>query len=542
MYRLLIVDDEEEVRKGIIQKIDWGKYNFEIAGEAENGREALDIIEESVPDAVITDITMPMMDGLELAAIIRESYPTIKTIILTGFDDFKFAQQAIKYGVSDYILKPVMPRDIDDLMEKLKAQIDGEIAQKENLEELRSLYNESLPLLRDKFLTLLIAGRPAKNEVEKRISRFGLHLDGRYFIVAAANIDPDSINVNVYEEDDAELIKFAVLNISKEIMENHSLGEVFFHDDNLVFIAGFRENNKTTILNKSFSLLEEIRQNVEKYLKITITTGLGRICDSLDRLGYSYRAALSALEYKLLIGYNRIIFIDDVEPRTGNNLLFDEDKERLLISGIKFGSEAGVIKAVNSLFEEITATKASIREYQFYLMEIVSSIYRLANDLQLDASDIPGFNTGLYDEILKLGSINEIRKLIGSICVRLASSISQKRQNTTRTLLEKARDYIDRNYGDDELGIQKLADHLHISATYLSMIFKKEAGETFLKYLVGVRLKAARELLANSDLKTSEIAERIGYPDINYFSYFFKKNFGMSPREYRNRLVSQKEL
>ena len=124
MYKLLIVDDEAEVRKGIIRKIDWGKYDFEIAGEAENGREALDIIEENIPDAVITDITMPMMDGLELTAVIKETYPTIKTIILTGFDDFKFAQQAIKYGVSDYILKPVMPSDIDELMAKLKPSIN----------------------------------------------------------------------------------------------------------------------------------------------------------------------------------------------------------------------------------------------------------------------------------------------------------------------------------------------------------------------------------------------------------------------------------
>lgn len=148
MYKLIIVDDEEEVRKGIIQKIEWSKYNFEISGEAENGREALDLIEENIPDAVITDITMPLMDGLELAAIIRESFPTVKTIILTGFDDFRFAQQAIKYGVSDYILKPVQPKDIDDLMEKLKIQIDHEIAQKEDITQLRRHYYESLPIIK----------------------------------------------------------------------------------------------------------------------------------------------------------------------------------------------------------------------------------------------------------------------------------------------------------------------------------------------------------------------------------------------------------
>lgn len=542
MYKLIIVDDEEEVRKGIIQKIEWSKYNFEISGEAENGREALDLIEENIPDAVITDITMPLMDGLELAAIIRESFPTVKTIILTGFDDFRFAQQAIKYGVSDYILKPVLPKDIDDLMEKLKIQIDHEIAQKEDITQLRRHYYESLPIIRDKFLTLLITGKPAKNEIEKRISFFNLHLEGRGFIVAVANIDADSINTNIYKEDDAELVKYAVLNISQEIMARHLLGEVFFHDDNLVIIAGFQDNERTAILNKSFSLLEEIRQNVEKYLKMTITIGFGSVCDSLDKLKDSYKTALSALEYRLLIGCNKVIFIDDIEPQNGNNLLFDENKERLLISSIKFGSGNDVMTAVNGLFDDIAGTSASLKEYQFYLMEIVAAIFRLSRDLQLDTSDIPGFNTNLYAEIFKLSTKIEIRDWVESICIKLMNHIACKRQNTTETLLEKAKDYIIHNYGDDELSIQKLSNHLHISACYLSMIFKKQAGETFLKYLISIRLDAARELLSNSDLKTSEIAEKIGYPDINYFSYFFKKNYGMSPREYRNKFIHKKEL
>lgn len=110
MFKLILVDDEEEVRKGIIRKIDWESFGFDVPEEAENGRDALDLIEENVPDAVITDITMPIMDGLELSAVINECYPTVKTVVLTGFDDFKFAQQAIKYGVVDYILKPALPK------------------------------------------------------------------------------------------------------------------------------------------------------------------------------------------------------------------------------------------------------------------------------------------------------------------------------------------------------------------------------------------------------------------------------------------------
>lgn len=541
MYKLIIVDDEEEVRKGIIQKIEWNKFNFEIGGEAENGREALDLIEENVPDVVITDITMPLMDGLELAAILKESYPTIKTVILTGFDDFKFAQQAIKYGVADYLLKPVVPRDIDELIEKLENQIDSEIAQKEDIVMLRRHYNESLPVIKGEFLSSLITGKPDANEVKNRAAGYNLRLGGDIFIVAAASLDGKSFSNNVFEENDIELVRFAVLNISREIIEKNSFGEVFFHDENLIIIAGFQGCEKTSILAKSFSTLEEIRQNVEKYLKISITIGLGSMCNSLSKLRGSYRTALAALDYKLIIGENKVIFIEDMEPQTTDNVAFDEGKEKALISSIKFGTQDDVKKVVDALINDISSMKASFKDYQMYLMEVTAAINKLSRNFQLNAGEIFGRNVTLYEEVLRLKSLDSVRNWIEEICIKLMNHISDKRQNTTEMLLEKAKYYIKNNFGDSDLSIQKLADHLHISPSYMSMIFKKDAGLTFLKYLVNIRLEAAKELLGYTDLKTSEIAEKIGYPEINYFSYFFKKNFGMSPREYRNKLMLKKE-
>jgi two-component system response regulator YesN len=541
MYKLIIVDDEEEVRKGIIQKIDWGRFHFEIAGEAENGREALDLIEENVPDVVITDITMPLMDGLELAAVLQESYPTVKTVILTGFDDFKFAQQAIKYGVADYILKPVMPKDIDELVEKLKSRIDEEIARKEDVVMLRRHYHESLPVLREKFLTQLVTGRPEEKEAGKRASEYGLKLEGGIFAVAAANIDAKSFKNNVFEENDMELVKFAVLNISREIMEKHSFGEAFYHDDNLVILTSFDGIDKSTVLGRSFSVLEEIRQNVEKYLKISITIGLGCLGSSLTGLRDSYRTALAAVDYKRIIGGNKVIFIEDLEPQAADNIVFDEGKERTLVSSIKFGTQEDVKKAVDTLFNDLYGIKASFKDYQLYLMEITAAINKLTRNFQLDTGEIFGKAFTPYEEEFRSKSLDEVRGWVEEICITLMERISSKRQNTTEMLLEKAKDYITRNYGDNELSIQKVADYLHISPSYLSMIFKKDAGVTFLKYLVNIRLEAAKDLLGNSDLKTSEIAEKIGYPEINYFSYFFKKNFGMSPREYRNQILQKKE-
>lgn len=541
MYKLLIVDDEEEVRKGIIQKIDWSRSNFVIAGEAENGREALELIEESIPDVVITDITMPLMDGLGLAKIIHDSYPTVKTVILTGYDDFKFAQQAIKYGVADYILKPVLPEDIEELLGKLKDRIDAEIAQKEDIVRLRRHYNESLPIIRDKFLTLLITGRQDEKEIRKRLDNLNLKIDGDTFVVAAAGIDASSFKNNVFEENDIELVKFAVFNISEEIVEKHSFGEVFFHDDYLIFIAGFREQDNNEVLGKTFSVLEEIRQSAEKYLKISITAGIGRISNSLALLRDSYKSAVTALDYKLVIGGDKVIYIDDLEPQTTSNLVFDENKEKALVSGIKFGTQKEVSEAVDAIFDDISGEKVSFKEFQLYMIELAAAISRLTHDFQLDTAEVFGAGSNLYEEIFKFQTAEELKSWIEDICIKLMKHISSKRQNTTEMLLEKAKNYMLENYGDEEMSIQKVADYLHISQSYLSLIFKKDAGVTFLKYLVGIRLEAAKDLLVNSDLKTTEIAEKIGYPDINYFSYFFKKNFGVSPREYRSKFISQKK-
>ncbi len=536
MYKLILVDDEEEVRKGIIKKINWESYNFETPLEAENGRDALELIEDSIPDVVITDITMPIMDGLTLVSVIKQSYPTVKTAILTGFDDFKFAQQAIKSGVTDYVLKPVLPQDINDLIQKLKDKIDGEIDQKEDIIKLRRNYVESLPILREKFLIRLITGNPNNAEINKQIKLHNLCLNGNSFVVAAADIDASSLPKCDSEDDDEELCKFAVLNITREIIAKYFLGEGFFHNDNLVIIAVSSERDKTVIVNRTLSVLEEIRYTVKKYLKITISIGLGSIVGSMDKLRDSYRNALSALEYKLLIGSNRIIYIEDVEPQTTENLVFDEAKEQMLISSIKFSSEEGIEKAVKILFKEISSAKASLKDYQLYFLEVLSSLSKLSRIFQLDIGEILGIHSNVYAELYKCTTMDEISDWIRCICLKLNNSISNKMQNKTQMLLEKAKDYIDHNFSDDTLSLQKLADHLHISECYLSMIFKREANETFLKYLIKVRLDAAKELLGNSDLQIAEIAEKAGYPDISYFSFFFKKNTGMSPREYRKKV------
>ncbi|HAA25535.1 MAG TPA: DNA-binding response regulator [Ruminiclostridium sp.] len=541
MYKLLIVEDEAEVRYGIRNNIDWTSIGFEVMAEAGNGREALDLIENSKPDVVITDITMPIMDGLELSCILKKEYPTIRTIILTGYDDFKFAQRAIKYGVSDYLLKPVLPDDLSKLMRKIKDEIDAEIAEKEDIKKLRVYYQQSLPIIKDKFLTSLITSRIDSDEIESKKASLALDLKGEGFAAAAASIDSESAGNWGNDANDSELLKFAILNISQEIIKRYSMGETFFHVNNLVFILKFDKFDYESNFQSAYTLLEEIRQSVEKYLKVTITLGVGSICNSLQKISESYKSAVTALDYKLIMGGNRVIYIGDIEPQITYNLVYDEKKERNLINSIKFGSKNDVSKAVEALFNEIGTCAASLKECQLYLLEIIASVAKLSRSFQLDTDDIINIDHNLFIEIFSFDTISDIKKRIEEICLNVMERIQSNRKTNTEKIMEQAKAYIDKNYGDYDLTIQKISNYLHISPSYFSMIFKKEAGETFLNYLIGIRINAAKELMQDPDLKIFEIAERVGYPDLNYFSYFFKKNTGMSPREYRNKYVLNKE-
>jgi two-component system response regulator YesN len=541
MFKVLLVDDEEEVRHGIRDRINWASFGFEIAGEAENGREAMNFFDDCLPDVVVTDINMPFMDGIELAAEINAMYPTVKVVILTGFDDFKFAQAAIKYGVSDYILKPVLPKDINELLEKLRDRINSEKEERENIEKLRRHYNDSLPLLRENFLVNLILGKPISGKTETRIRDMNIKLKGNWFSAAICKIDSESIVNDKLSDRDIELKRFAVFNIINELIESRKTGEAFIHDDGIVIILGIDCMDRTAARNKMLSVLEAIRQSVCKFLSITVSIGLGKITASTDGIRESYLSSLTARDYKLILSGNKVIFVEDLEPGISSFFHLESEKEENLISSIKFKGEDDIAEAVNDLFKELGESGASLREYQLYFVEIISSLMKLTRLFKIESSQVLPEDSGIHIELDKFNSIEEAKDWIYKLSINISNGIAGKRSDASEVLFEKATHYINDNYGDPELNVQKISNYLYISPSYLGLIFKKKSGTTFLKYLVGVRLERAKELLMDMNKKIAGVAEEVGYPDVSYFSYFFKKNAGLSPREFRKKAAGESE-
>lgn len=191
LYRIILVDDEEEVRKSIIKKIDWSAAGFQVVGDAENGEEALERIEALEPDVVLTDIRMPYMDGLTLAERVRQRFPSTKIVIFSGYDDFEYAKRAIKLNVTEYILKPVNVEELTAILKRIKANLDDEIEQKRNVSLLRENYRKSLPILREQFLNDLINRRVNEKTLEMRLKEYDIPIAGaQKWVAAVIDIEP----------------------------------------------------------------------------------------------------------------------------------------------------------------------------------------------------------------------------------------------------------------------------------------------------------------------------------------------------------------
>ncbi|SEC47467.1 response regulator [Paenibacillus sp. GP183] len=537
MYKLMLVDDEEDVREGVFQEIDWEACGFEVIEKAENGQEALELMEKQIPDIVVTDIQMPFMNGLEMSELIREKYPMTKIIILTGHDEFEYAQKAVKLHIDEYVLKPFSSQELMHAILKVKDRMDAETAEKENMHILREHYRDSLPVMREAFLASLLTRKLSLKEITEKSEHFSIKLDGNGYAVSVISMDHMSENNNETSfktSVDQELKLFAVFNIAEEIAQRHGAGIVFMHFDQVILLSVSEEREGYLPMARTLAVLEEIRQSIEKFLKFSVTIGVSSVTSAITDCLYAYKDAISALDYRFIHGNNRIICIDDVEKRVAEKLRFDEDKEHALIRCLKVGSVTEVKELVEDLFQGIADTPVSYQDYQVYLLEILISLLKAAKQSDIDMDHLFGADFTVFTEINKFNNIQEAKSWIVGICAKIMDVITRDRQYTYKNLVDMAKEYTQQHYHESDISINKLCNHLHISAGYFSSIFKKETKMTFVNYLMQIRMDAAKELLRSTDLKAFEVAEKVGYSDPNYFSFSFRKQVGISPKEYRN--------
>lgn len=532
LYRIMVVDDEEEIRLGIIKKIDWEANGFEVVGDAENGQEALEKAEKLQPDVIMTDIKMPFMDGLELGKRLAESMPSTKIIVFSGCDDFEYAHQAIKINVIEYVLKPINSIELKEVLKRLKEQLDREYDEKRNLQTLYKHYVESLPVIREQFLVGAIEGRISENQWEEQAEKLDIDFKEGYLSVALIHADGTITSEdNVLEiQKETALISISIKKIVDENLDKYCKFISFPYSDMVVVIGNFE--NKEDILS-FIKGINEICKVYERIMGFTISAGVGYACDNPLDIRFSYRSAQSALDYSFILGTGKAIYIDDVEPDNSIQLQFDEQEERAMLNAIKISTEEEITESIHKLFKKIEEQLLPFNQYRIYLMEIMTAILKLVQAYNLDIDEIFGENFNCYSYLETFDSVHDAKAWFIQKAVKVNSFIKKERINSSMLLIEKAKQYIKENYSNPDISVETLCSKLHVSPTYFSTIFKRETEMNFVNYLTSVRLEEAVKLLNTTDDKTYVIAEKVGYPEANYFSYVFKKQYGVSPSKYR---------
>lgn len=542
MYKVIVVDDESVVRDGLRKTIAWNDHGFELVGDYENGREAWEAIELHKPDLIVSDISMPLMDGLELARLVAANYPYMKVMILTGYDEFEYAQQAIRLKVQDFVLKPITAREMRELLDKVRREMDEEARRLEDWSRLHSQLHQSLPLLKERFLERLVALGLGKPEIEERFAFFGLPPLAPPYLVMVADIDDFGEREEWMDDGhDAEFLRFAVFNIFEETASARP-GTLLFRtrEEKIVILASGAEN-ENELYDRAIGMAEEGRHHVEKYLKFTVTIGIGRVCSSAEQLPVSYKSALAALDYRFLHGKNRVLTITDLEGTAAAVFPFQRDWDRKLIAAVKTGAGAEAQRLVEQLVAELRASRLPIETTFLHMQKIVLALMYAVQELGFadDAEGAAKDGQLWLTEIYRFKTLGEIENWLKRIVGSVMAGVADNRSHYTRMQIARATDYIEAHYADEKLSLQELCRHVLMSTSYFSLVFKQYTGETFVEYLTRVRIERAKALLLSTDLKFYEIASRVGYADPNYFSILFKKHTGTTPRNFREKQAKE---
>lgn len=525
-YTLLLVDDEEEVIQIIIKKMDWDALGFSVVGYASNGVKALEMVEEFQPDVIMTDIRMPYMDGIALTKQVKERYPEIKILVFTGFDEFEYAKEAVHMGVEEYILKPINAIELSKVFEQLRKKLEQEINEKRNVEILQQYYLESLPLLQINFYTTLIEGRIEPEELQQYLADYQIPFEGPFYccivIHTSSSQAPENMNPVLL---DTLVQKQAEERLSKKWRMKH-----FAYLGNGVAIIQLNQESEITELTDD---CDKFCRYAQRILGAVVTIGVGLVSSDILQLSRSYTEAREALSYRVIYGDARAININEIAPPKveEGSLEFNAEISNLF-KMIRLGDKARIEEAVKKYLEHPSFSGQSLQQHHIAIMEMLSELYRFASHNDIPVEEMLGDMRQLFDRLIDLVP-DILQKWLLNVSLTFSDRLARARSTSSQSIVADAKEYIYANFADEGLSLDDICRELGVSNSYFSSIFKKETGTSFVGFLTECRMEWAARRIIETDEKNYVIAKQVGYSDPNYFSYVFKRQFGMSPSKYR---------
>ncbi|CAH1216940.1 Regulator of RpoS [Paenibacillus allorhizoplanae] len=536
MYRIMLIDDEVGVRNSIKAKIDWTSAGYEIAQEAANGLEALQLLEaHPMPDVVITDVRMPQMDGISFVSACKEKYPALRIIVLSGYSDFEYMKAAIQLGVKDYLLKPVVRSELTALLGKLAAELeeDRNRLREQDQEEIKN--HQQLVLMQEQLLWQLVKDEwfsvSTMKERMEQLQLSALAGDNVHaqFVTVEMRIPPGRLD-DWSERKDLLYLAFQMLcRESAEKWEHIYPFYAMSHPAMIHFVIRIQNAEHDRFLA---DFVRKLKRDIQSYLKVDSVLGIGEPIHGLRQLKDGYASSMLAWS-------QGTIHSDKAEP--DRNVLamthsFSPEVERKLMQTIENLDMPAFTKQLQAIFTTDRDTPMFV--FTFLTLRIILLFNAIAKKFELGDASLQSYLWNCQMSVRDYSSREQVLDQLHDMARLVMEEVRKTRFSSGQQMMEAIRNYVNENFSY-ELTLASLAEMFHINETYLSGLFKMSVGVTFSDYVTRLRLGRAADLLQESELKLTDIATLVGYSSSSYFSTAFKKFYGKGPKEYREESQSK---
>lgn len=523
LYKLLIVDDEEIIRLGLKKFVNWKELGFEVVGDFESANSVLEFMESERVDIILTDIKMPDMDGLSLIEALNKADADVKTIILSGHEEFEYAKKALRLGAYDFLTKPVDFSELKKTFIEVRKLLDENMSQKKK-------NSEYINLQQDRILNNLAKGAYIQHDnYDRKLSELGIINKDIEFrcirLYMAANGSQDNLI-----EKDIDLLKKHLGELIKALFEDITC-YIFNNSINEIGIILYSQMPDDDLKN----LLEEVNFHITDKIKVLTHFGVSKKYVGGLNIALAYNEAGKALEYRIFKKVSSILFYSDIIKFFNGPNVIKEDVKNNILNMMSQADEHALKEYLNQVINSIYENKnISVNMLYDSFAEILLSINKYLSSI--DDSFLNSSSQVTLKELLEKDTLEDIKKYIDDYINKSINFIREIRESNSGRIVENAKKYINMHYSE-EISLSILSEILYVHPIYLSKQFKEKTGENFIDYLTKVRVEKSKELLSDFSLKIYEISEMVGYESSKYFSKIFRELVGQTPKEYRDSIV-----
>ena len=519
MYRVIIVEDEKLVRIGLSNAVNWAQYNMQLVAEYADGNEAYEMFTKQKPDLIITDLRMLHMHGMELISKIRKVDQDVRFIVLTCLDEKDYLHKAIQYDVTGYILKHTMrDEELFRVIEKAKIELDK--MQRQSSAAVIPCHTK--PQIKEKLLHYIKHHQSYSPEETLSVyNDFGDFLLPDRLAVCIMEVDNYGKMTQFMSDDGGQLTRESIVSVTEEIFEQYKNAQVFHYKDQW-FLVVFNLDSDIEVLS---ALLRRIANCIKKFFNISVSFGLSGTCSGFDKLCELFTQAKTALTQKFFYGSG----IYKYGQTTDIELVLQSFKDvegRIRRLADTSGKNAELLYQLHYTGQKLTGDPDAIKQmYASFLARHIATKENANNSI---IAQIITYN----EKIQGCETLYELNQCLETlICENISTERTISREMAS--ILRFIKDNFTKN-----LTLDDISAHVHFSRSYITALFKKETGSTFIDYLNSLRIEKAQDYLKNSDMRIYDIAALSGFHNESYFSRVFQRYAGMSPGEYRKKHLS----